>query len=187
VHPKPVPADDRIAAADQRLDEERLAEAGNEVTSAFPSVRTMAAGGSPLESRARRILALAVVRGEGSLRSVKGFAATTPAARVGNVDWAAGVLRSIEAERRGDPVAEADLAEGLAALGRHEDEALAILADLTERDLVGSAHAYATLARIRTARGDAEGARAALRRCELMARTPAIVCKAQDGRIAGRE
>jgi hypothetical protein len=187
VHPKPVPADDRIAAADQRLDEERLTEAGNEVISAFPSVRTMAAGGSPLESRARRILALAVVRGQGSLRSVRGFAATTPAARGENVDWALGVLRSIDAERRDDPVSRADLAEGLAALGRHEDEAYAILADLTARDLVGSAHAYAALARIRSAHGDAQGARAALQRCELMTRSPSTVCKAPDGRIAARE
>jgi hypothetical protein len=65
VRPKAVPvaANERIATADQRLEEERLTDAATEVVTAFPRIRTTAPGASPLETRAQHILALAVVRG----------------------------------------------------------------------------------------------------------------------------
>lgn len=187
--PKPVPvaANDRIAAAEQRLEEERLADAATEVVAAFPRIRTTAVGASPLETRAQRILALALVRGEGTLRGVAGLSGAGETERAANLGWALDALRAIDAERHGDPVARADLAEALAARAKHDDESLAILADLTDRDLVGSAHAYAALARIRASRGDADAARAALQRCELMTKSPAAVCKAPDGRLALRD
>jgi hypothetical protein len=193
VRPKPVPvaANDRIAAADQRLDEERLTEAAVEVVTAFPRIRTAAVGASPLETRAQRILALAVVRSGGVIRGVPGISGSSDADRSANLAWSVGVLRAIDAQRHDDPVARADLAEALAR-SKHEDEALAILADLSDRDLVGSAHAYATLAQMRASRGDAEAARAAVQRCELMTKSPAVVCKApasiaNDGRLAVRD
>lgn len=193
VRPKPVPvaANDRIAAADQRLEEERLTDAATEVVTAFPRVRTIAVGASPLETRAQGILALAVVRAEGSLRGVQGFSGTSEAERSASLTWATDTLRAIDAERRDDPVARADFAEALAAR-KDDDRSLAILADLADRDLVGSAHAYATLARIRASRGDAQAARTALQRCELMTKSPAAVCKrppraGPDGRLAARD
>jgi len=191
VRPKPVPvaANDRIAAADQRLEEERLADAGTEVVTAFPTIRKIAAGAytagvSPLETRALRILSLAVVRGEGTLRGVPGFSGASEAERIVNLEWAVGTLRSIDASRPNDPVTQADLAEALATRPAHEDESLAILADLTSRDLVGSAHAYAALARLRASRGGAGAGRDALVRCELMTKSPGVVCRAPDGRLA---
>jgi hypothetical protein len=184
--PKPVPvaANDRVAAADQRLEEERLAEAGTEVVTAFPTIRRTAVGASPLATRALRILSLAVVRGEGTLRGVPGFAGAREAERNANLDWAVGTLRSIDAARPNDPVTQADLAEALAARTRHEDESLAILADLASRDLVGSAHAYAALARLRASKGETRASRDALVRCELMTRSPAVVWRGADGRVA---
>ena len=186
--PKPVPvaANDRIAAADQRLEEERLTEAGTEVVTAFPTIRKVAVGASPLETRALRILSLAVVRGEGTLRGVAGFSGTGETERSANLEWAASTLRSIDAARPNDPVTQADLAEALAARAQHDDESLAILADLASRDLVGSAHAYAALARLRASRGEVDSSRSALERCELMTRSPAAVCRAPDGRLAIR-
>jgi len=182
--PVPVAANDRIAAADQRLEEERLTEAGVEVTSAFPGIRQTFAGGSPLETRALRILSLALVRSEGTLRGVPGFSGASQAERTANLEWATRTLRSIDALRPNDPVTQADLAEALATRATHENESLAILADLTSRDLVGSAHAYAALARLRASKGDTAASRAALGRCERMTRSPTVVCRAPDGRLA---
>jgi hypothetical protein len=189
VRPKPVPiaANERIATAVQRLEEEKLADAGTEVVTAFPTIRTIAVGASPLETRALRVLALAVVRGDGTLANVRGFSGRGAADRTANLEWATGVLRSISAERRNEPVAQADLGEALAATAGKEEEALAILGDLADRDLVGSAHAYSALARIRASRGDADASRSALSRCELMTRSPTVACKAPDGRLAVRD
>jgi hypothetical protein len=187
--PVPVPASDRIAAADQRLDEERLAEAGTEVVTAFPTIRAAAAGAStggasPLETRALRILSLAVVRGDGTLRGVPGFAGASEVERATNLSWAVGTLRAIDAGRPNDPAAQADLAEALATRAPGAAESLSILTDLAARDLVGSAHAYATLARLRAAKGDMDASRDALSRCELMTKSPAAACRAPDGRLA---
>jgi hypothetical protein len=186
--PKPVPvaANDRVAAADQRLEEERLVEAGTEVATAFPSIRQTPVGASPLETRALRILSLAVVRSEGTLRGVPGFSGAGETDRSANLEWAARTLRSIDMARPNDPVTQADLAEALAARTQHADESLAILADLARRDLVGSAHAYAALARLRASSGDTAASREALGRCELMTKSPAVVCRAPDGRLAIR-
>jgi len=182
--PAPIAASVRIANADQRLDEEHLTAAGAEVVTAFPTIRRVAVGASPLETRALHILSLAVVRGEGTLRGVTGFSGTAEAERATNLEWAVSTLRSIDAARPNDPVTQADLAEALAARNVHEDESLAILTDLAHRDLLGSAHAYAALARLRSSKGDAAATREALARCELMTRSPAVVCRAPDGRLA---
>jgi hypothetical protein len=185
--PVPVAANDRIAAGDQRLEEEKPAAAGLEVVLAFPEIRHVAVGASPIETHALRLLALAVVRGDGVLAGVKGFADASTAARAANVEWAVQTLRGISAERDGDPAAIADLCEALARSPGHDEEAFAALSDLARRDLVGSAHAYAALARLRAARSDAAGTAEALDRCEHMTRSPLAVCKAPDGRLASRD
>ena len=182
-----VAVDDRIAAADQRLEEAKNEAAALEVVTAFPQIRGVAVGASPLETRALRILSLAVVRAEGSLTGVRGFTGATAARRAANLEWATGTLRAVDAQKHDDPVARADLAEALARSPQHEDEALTILSDLTARDLVGSAPAYAALARLRAARGDGAGTRAALARCEQMTRSALTVCRAPDGRVATRD
>jgi hypothetical protein len=184
--PAPIPASERIAAADQRLEEEHLTEAGLRVVTAFPHIRSISVGASPLETRALRILSLAVVRAGGAIPGAAGFSATREAERGANLEWAASALRSINAARSNDPLAQADLAEALASQPQHEDESLALLADLASRDLLGSAHAYATLARLQASRGDTTASRTALDRCELMTRTPASVCRVPNARLAIR-
>jgi hypothetical protein len=189
-NPKPVPASDRIAAADQRLDEERLADAAGQVVAAFPRIQLVAtrmgASSSPLETHAMRILALALVRGDGSLSGTTAFSGTSEKERSAQLGWAVTTLRAVRDARGDDPVAEADLGEALASRPASEDEALGILDDLAARDLLGSAHAYATLARLRAKSGDAGKARAALERCELMTKAPTVVCRAPDTRVASR-
>lgn len=147
--PAPVPASERIAAADQRLDEERLSLAGAQVVAAFPTIKTMDVAKEPLETRAHCILALALVRSGGSLAGVEGFSSAREAERAANVEWAVSTLRQVEAARHEDPVAQANLGEALAARGTYEEEAVRILGGLASRDSHGER------ARVRGARAPA--------------------------------
>jgi hypothetical protein len=167
---------DRIAAASQRLDEERGDSAASEVVAAFAGIRTATVGGSPLETRAMRILALAVARAGGLLAGVRGFPGGTAANREANLEWAVATLRAVDAFRPNDPVARTDLGEALARLPRYEGEALAILTDLSDRDLIGSSHAYAALARLLGSRGDGPASGRATMRCRTMTKLPDPVC-----------
>jgi hypothetical protein len=191
--PPPIPANERIALADQRLEEEKLVEAAKQVVTAFPAIKSQDVGGSPLETRAHIILALAVVRAGGSLAGVTGFSSKRDADRAANLEWAVSTLRQVEASRSNDPVAQANLGEALAARAGYEDEALAILGKLASRDLMGSAHAYAALAKLQAARGEALASEEATRRCEAMTRSPERVCDparavaAVDTRLAVRD
>src|SRR5579864_9001523 len=86
--PPPLSASDEIAAAEQRLEEEQWGAAGAGVLASFPDIRGASTGGSPLETRALRILALAVARAGGGLATVRGFSAATDADRGDNLEWA---------------------------------------------------------------------------------------------------
>jgi hypothetical protein len=176
--PPPVPANERIATADQRLEDEKLAEAATQVLLAFPAIqKSVDLGTTPLERRAHVILALAVVRGGGALAGVSGFSSARDADRSANLEWAVSMLRQVDALRGNDPVAQANLGEALAARAGYEDEALSLLGDLAQRDLIGSAHAYAALAKLRSGRGEALASDDATRRCEAMTKSPERVCK----------
>jgi hypothetical protein len=179
VAPKPapaVPASERIAIADQNLDDEHLPSAAAAVLAAFPGIKTMPVASSPLETRAECILALAIVRSNGSLAGVSGLSSTKAADRNGNIDWAISTLRQVEASRPNDPVAQANLGEALAARTGSEEEAITLLGSLANRDLMGSAHAYAALARLRASRGESFASSDATRRCESMTKAPEAVC-----------
>jgi len=126
-----------------------------------------------------------VVRGGGSLAGVRGFSGS--ADRSASLEWAVSSLRVVNALRTNNPVAMADLAEALSTRPRYEGEALGILQDLADRDLMGSAHAYAALARLRATRGEEAVARDAIARCQAMSRQPASVCQAPDSRLATRD
>jgi hypothetical protein len=190
--PAPVPASERIAVADQSLDDEHLSNAAAAVLAAFPKIKTMQVASSPLETRAECILALAIVRSNGSLAGVDGFSSAKAADRNTNIDWAISTLRQVEASRPNDPVAEANLGEALASRTGTEDEAVAILGNLANRDLMGSAHAYAALARLRASRGESFASSDATRRCESMTKAPEAVCHgasataSRDARLAIR-
>jgi hypothetical protein len=190
--PAPIPASERIAIADQSLEDEHLANAGAAVVAAFPDIRKMPVAATPLETRAECILALAIVRSAGSLAGVDGFSSTRAADRNANLDWAVNTLRQVEASRSNDPVAQANLGEALAARSGSEDEAIGILGNLANRDLMGSAHAYAALARLRAAHGESFASSDATKRCESMTKSPEAVCHgpaataSRDARLAIR-
>ena len=163
------------AAADQRLDEERLSLAAAQVVAAFPTIKTMDVAKEPLETRAHCILALALVRSGGSLAGVEGLSSAREADRAANLEWAVSTLRQVEAARHDDPVAQANLGEALAARGSYEEEAVRILGGLANRDLMET-DGYAALARLRASRGEALASDDATKRGELMTKSPEAVC-----------
>jgi hypothetical protein len=73
-----------------------------------------------------------------------------------------------------DPAALADYGEILSRVPERLAQATMILRALRDKDLIGSAFAYAALARIEKEAGNAEAERTARERCRTMAKKPAI-------------
>jgi len=173
---KPTPVQE-IARAEKALENGQNLVAAKAVLANFPRVRSVTAGANPLETRALRVFALAVVRSNGAVNEksagVAGRSEWTPTA---NLEWAVQSIREIDAKRPNDPTVQADLGEALSKLPHGQKEAIEILQKLAEKDLMGSPHAYAALAKLRTAKGDLGGAEAAIKRCEEMSKTPGV-CK----------
>jgi predicted Zn-dependent protease len=166
-----------VAHAEQVLDGGQNVVAAKAVLKAFPRLRDSAVGTDPLETRAVRVFALAVARSNGTINEASlGVSTKTEWAPAGNLAWAIQSLREIDQKRPNDPAVQADLGEALSKVPHGQEEALTILQRLAGKDLMGSPHAYAALAKLRTAHGDAPGAEAALKRCEEMARGQGI-CK----------
>ena len=175
---------DLISSAEERLEEERFALAARTVLGAFPGLDKAAVGASPLERRAERILALAVVRSDGFLTEVAPFRDKSSGERASHLEWAVATMRVVEALYGNDPVAQGDLGEALARLPKYQDEALGILGPLAERDLLGNAHAYAALSRLRVARGERALGDDAARRCRRMTKLPDVVCGPEPRPVA---
>jgi predicted Zn-dependent protease len=175
---RPTPVQE-IARGEKALEGGQNLTAATAVLQTFPRIRTATAGANPLETRALRVFALAVVRSDGQVDEKKAHVASangndwTPKS---NLDWAVQSLREIDAKRPNDPTVQADLGEALSKTESGQAEALKILQGLAQKDLMGSPHAYAALARLRTSSGDLAGAEAAIKRCEEMSKSPGV-CK----------
>lgn len=137
---------------------------------AFPKLKS-APEGDPMLSRAQRIVALAVVRTEGFLSAGEVFKASTADERRANLEWAVGILRRINVEKKNTPAVETELGEALSKLPETRGEALTVLDKLARKDLITSAQGWAALAKLRRAAGDQEGEAAAQKRYEALART----------------
>lgn len=176
VKAKPTPVQE-IARAEKSLENGQNKEAAQTVLANFSGVRTATAGANPLETRALRVFALAVVRSGGTVneRNAGSWSKDewTPTA---NIEWAIQSLREIDQKRPNDPTVQADLGEALSKLTRTQDESLKLLGGLAQKDLMGSPFAYAALAKIRGEKGDTAGAEAAIKRCEEMSKVPGV-CK----------
>jgi hypothetical protein len=177
-----------IARAEKSLEAGHTLAAAQAVLGTFPRIRNAQVGQNPLETRALRVFALALVRSDGSADEKKAHVPTTgdwtPKA---NLEWAVQSLREIDHSRPNDPAVQADLGEALSKTAVGQAEALKILQGLAQKDLMGSPHAYAALAKLRTDKGDNAGAEAAIKRCEEMSKTPGI-CKprAADKPVAAK-
>jgi hypothetical protein len=144
--PSPV---QEIARAEKALENGQSLTAARVVLGTFPRIRSAAAGQSPLETRALRVFALALVRSDGTAdeKKVRGATSKTWSART-NLEWAARAMEDVDAKRPNDPSGQADLGEALSKLPHGQGRAFEILHGLAKKDLMGSPHAYAALARL---------------------------------------
>lgn len=176
VKAKPSPVQE-IARAEKALESNQNTAAAKTVLASFSNVRTITAGNNPLETRALRVFALAVVRSNGAVNErTAGPGSRNEWTPTANLEWAIQSLREIAAQRPNAPTVQADLGEALSKLPRTQDESLKILGGLAQKDLMGSPFAYAALAKIRGEKGDTAGQQAAIKRCEEMSKVPGV-CK----------
>jgi hypothetical protein len=159
-----------LSQAEGSLNNGKPRSAALDAIKAFPKIKDAKPGSSHLLPRAQRIVAMAIVRTDGMLTAGKLFTASTSDECCVNLEWAVGTLRCLSAAKKNNPAAQTDLAEGLARLPETQSEALASLDKLARKDLVTSAHGYATLAKLRKAAGDAEGHDAAMKKYEALAK-----------------
>lgn len=158
---KPVDLTNAVKA----LDEGRLDEAAKRVATAFPKLRaTRATTSGPLH-KAQRVMALAILRSDGSPPKAREFSATTDAERTANIAWADDVLRAHASQLR-DPASTAALAEVQMRDVAGRGLAKEALEDLASRDVMPNAAAWAALAKLRASASDSAGAQAATARCE---------------------
>jgi hypothetical protein len=174
-----------VQNAERQLDKGKPDAAGGSVLRMMPNIKTYKPTTGGLIGRGLRTLAVSLVRTNGALNVAREVPRELHATWLGkseeqkkqNLEWAVATLRAQARAKKNDPAVLSDLGEALAKLDGAEDEAAKLLGDLANEDLIATPHAYAALARLRGAAGDAEGSRLALKRCEAMAKA-ATLCSA---------
>lgn len=167
----------RIARAEKALNEGQFTHAAVGVMQVFPKIKSTSPSSTPLAARGLRIMALAITRTDGALSVGGAFTGASHEEKAANLEWAITTLRSLSKLRPHVPFLQTDLGEALSKVDKHRPEALKILSELADKDLITSAHGYAALARLRDASGDKKGGDAALQRCEAIAKKPGV-CRA---------
>lgn len=85
-----------------------------------------------------------------------------------------------------NPVLQARLAEGLALDRKTADKALALLQDLSERDLMPDAYGFRNLALLRAAGDDMKAAKLALKDCKAMTKRKSICTLAASTEVVAK-
>jgi hypothetical protein len=171
-----------VAQAEQALRDGREVAAAGSILRMFPEIRGLKHEKDPLLNRAFRVLAMAATRAGGALRVEKEvpreilgtWRGAGAGERQANLEWSITTLRRLNEHRRNDPALQTDLGEALSKVDAHGAEALKVLGDLADKDLISSPEAYAALARLRAQTGDAAGRDAAAARCGTMTRDAAV-------------
>ncbi|HMJ14687.1 MAG TPA: hypothetical protein VK524_24920 [Polyangiaceae bacterium] len=171
-----------VARAEKMFDAGKADQAAASVIRMMPHIATLKASRSTLVERAQRILAVAVARADGALpveHEVPSYAqgswvGAKQGQRQANLTWAIQALREVGELKKDDPSVQTDLAEALAKVPEHQNEARTLLESLAKRDLVSTPEGYATLAELRSRAGDAKGQKLALERCAAMAKSSAV-------------
>src|SRR5262249_35445341 len=127
-----------VSQAEQSLSDGKQSRAALKAVQAFPALKITKPGTLPLADRALRILALASTRADGAITR-GGMKGATAADRDANLEWSIGTLRALSAKRGNNPTFQTDLGEALARVPAHHDEALSILGELADKDLLTSA------------------------------------------------
>lgn len=180
-HVDPFPAG--VSMAEKQLDVGDTLAAAATVVRMYPHIQSLTPKQGPLVARALRVLSVATARADGVLSidrelpaALRGkWSSGNDRERGDRLAWAATTLRSLHEAKKEDPTTQSELGEVLARLPDGAAEARALLGDLADRDLLGSAEGYAALARLRASAGDVSGRDAAAKRCEAIAKD-ARVC-----------
>jgi hypothetical protein len=180
------PRAEAVSGAENALKSGDSTGAARRVLTLYPALRGARiepASHEPLLVRSAHILAVAIVRTDGRTS----FGESTSWARSGNLEWAVTTLREVSAWKQHQetsrvlanrnakvesPDLAADLGEALAMQPHTRAEAKKLLESLDRRDLLGSAHAYRALAKLRAEDGEADASRVALDRCRMRAKRP---------------
>lgn len=192
--PKPSPAM-LMSKAEKQVEAGKTDAALKLALEAFPKLEKATAGKNAIENRALRMAAVAAVRSGGELSVVgaKGGSSyydydygrdvTVPAKltiakteeeKSVRMAWAVKALRSVAEKMPDNPSVKGELGEALASVPGNEEEALTILSELSDKDLLGTPEAYAALARLRFAQGLTKKSAEALNRCNAMTNKPAV-------------
>ncbi len=172
-----------VARAEKQMDQGKSVDAAASVVRMMPHIKSLKMSEKkPLVNRAMRVLALSVARNDGRLDAAKQLPASiqdtwigkTKEDRQANLAWASDVLRKTAERKQDDPQAQTELAEALARVDSTQKEAFQILDKLAQKDLIASPEGYATLAQLKSERGDQAGTKLALQRCEAMAKDKAL-------------
>lgn len=160
---RPTPSPAQVVASAEKVLEVSPNEAARVISTHFPGIRSAVPGANPVSTRALRVLAVATARS---------------ATKAEEIAWAVQSLRDIEKVKQNDPAVQADLGEALSRTETGKAEALTVLQKLADKDLMGSPHAYAALAKLKRDKGDAAGAQAAMTKCkEMSGKNAANACK----------
>lgn len=168
-----------VAQAEKNLaDGHRLAAAAS-VIRMMPHIKTLKSKPGTLVARAERVLAVALSRSHGGLAvasevpsEILGtWRGADPGQAAANLQWAVKVLERQSQSLPDDVALKTDLAEAMARVPEQRAAARTILEELAQRDLIASPEGYAALASLRSERGDADGQKLALKRCEAMAKS----------------
>lgn len=156
-------------AAESQLDKQDFVQAREQAEHILAS-RQADAG---LRRRAERVRALATVRDPNKQR--------TDASSVRQMMDAVAALEGLAKEAPTDATLQVDLGEALEQDPDTHPRAIAILRDHAKRDLIGSAYAYAALARLEKTQGHPTAAAEATARCERTAVQPSM-CRGKKPR-----
>ncbi|NOU33447.1 MAG: hypothetical protein HOO96_36590 [Polyangiaceae bacterium] len=191
---KPTPAA-LVAKAEKSMEDGKGDVAVKTVLEAYPKLEKAAAGKDAMANRALRLAAVAAVRSNGD-QSVVGAKAPvsyfdydygqdvnvpaklqapkTAEDRTARLEWSIKALRSLHEQSPNNPTITGELGEALAATPGHETEALELLSQLSDKDLLGTPQAYSALARLRFQQGLTKKSAEALQRCNAMTNKPAV-------------
>jgi hypothetical protein len=168
-----------VAQAEKALQSGKHLAAAASVIRMMPHIKTLKTKPGTLVGRAERVLAVALSRAQGALpvqsevpsEVLGAWAGSKDGESKSNLAWSVEVLKRQSSSKADDVALKTDLAEAMARVPEHRQEARGILEDLAKRDLIASPEGYAALAMLRSQSGDSDGQKLALKRCEAMAKS----------------
>ncbi|MEM6290533.1 MAG: hypothetical protein AAGA54_04680 [Myxococcota bacterium] len=132
--------------------------------------------GKALFNRAQRTIALATIRSEGAIDLGKGMRGRSSDSKALNLAWATSVLEIQAASDPDNLVLRTNYAEALTHHPGGDAQALEMLSEMANDDLMPTARGFVLLATVQQSLGDASGSDLSLQRCKELGAT-ANVCR----------